>query len=184
MIKKKQIHKIRKESKIKQISFPFKIIPSLPLRSSIPYQFYYPLTSVHYQIRVIAACNVSRLFIVCDNIDIFWPDARQEKKIGWRSGRASYPIGERIISEKAAGKPNSFEKAVSDRNTNLSLSLSYSFSLPLLPWRVQVATTCAALARRFIVHLRSFRLRKAVWYIPRHVRFINVNGRRDARCSQ
>ena len=67
---------------------------------------------------------------------------------------------------------------------SLSPSLSYSFSLPLLPWRVQVATTCAALARRFIVHLRSFRLRKAVWYIPRHVRFINVNGRRDARCSQ
>lgn len=83
---------------------------------------------------------------MCDNIDIFWPDARQEKKIGWRSGRASYPIGERIISEKAAGKPNSFEKAVSDRNTNLSLSLSYSFSLPLLAWRVQVATTCAALS--------------------------------------
>lgn len=35
--------------------------------------------------------------------------------------RASYPIGERIISEKAAGKPNSFEKAVSDRNTILLL---------------------------------------------------------------
>lgn len=75
---------------------------------------------------------------MCDNYDIFWPAARWKKSgAGW--WRACYPIGERIIGEKAAGKPNSFEKAVSDRNTVLLLAIARTgsnnvcrFSAPLI----------------------------------------------------
>ena len=73
---------------------------------------------------------------VCDNIDIFWPTVRATKKKATRS----YPIGELVAtSEKAAGKPSSFEKA--DREWPEHDSSFFTFS------RAQVATTCAALAR-------------------------------------